>query len=244
MLNPLKTPVKTLVSKPLGAITSVHTNKPIAALTFDDGPHPSSTPQLLELLDTYNAKATFFMVGANALAHSGLVKDIKARGHALGNHTMTHPSVPTLSLAAFKQELNDCHKALQTPGTRLFRPPYGHMSIPARLELLRQGYRVVVWSGHCIDWLDHDSAWLQRRLEEKLSPGAIILLHDYLFMAENPAFANRQPMLRALERVLASQRYQFVTVPELLTYGAVKQKLWFKQGDAQWLASLKKPVLD
>src|ERR1700746_404433 len=101
---------------------------PLLALTFDDGPNPAITPALLDLLDKYNAKATFFMIGRFVLERPGLPREVAARGPLYGNHTQTHPNLFWLGPHAIRSELQQCQSALQdvTAGAaKMFRPPSG-----------------------------------------------------------------------------------------------------------------------
>jgi len=231
-------PLERLLLATLGTVTGVVTREKVAALTFDDGPHPSYTPRLLDLLAKHGAHATFFMVGMAAERYPEILERAAAEGHCLANHSWDHPSMPRLSGRERRAQLLACARALAPYESKLFRPPYGHQSLASRLDALRLGYRVVTWSGHCIDWRDHDAAWLAGRLREKLRPGAVILLHDALFTMHDPAFESREPMLAALDTVLGelAGSYRFVTVPELLEYGRARRKNWYKRGDDDWLA--------
>src|SRR5487761_538576 len=82
------------------------------ALTFDDGPNPAATPALLDLLDMYGARATFFLIGRHVRAFPALAREITTRGHAIGNHTETHPSLIFLSRVKLREELNRCREAI------------------------------------------------------------------------------------------------------------------------------------
>jgi len=103
------------------------------ALTFDDGPNPRFTPKLLEVLERFNARATFFPIGMWAEREPGLLREIDTAGHAVGNHTHTHPNMARLSSAAVKDELRQCRAAVEASGIEfskanggmLMRPPYG-----------------------------------------------------------------------------------------------------------------------
>ncbi|MET0761788.1 MAG: polysaccharide deacetylase family protein, partial [Thermoleophilaceae bacterium] len=118
------------------------------ALTYDDGPNPAYTPALLELLERNGAKATFFSIGQWAEREPGLLREVHAAGHAIGNHTYTHPTMPLLSSAAVADEMARCRAAVEAAGiefTRvgdemLMRPPYGRRR-PGTLKAVRaDGY--------------------------------------------------------------------------------------------------------
>ena len=144
----------------MGTITHVSTQDAVVALTFDDGPHPESTPHLLDILERHQAHATFFMIGEAAQRHPDLVQRVAQAGHAIGNHSWDHPSFPLISGRERRAQLRACEKAIAPYGQRLFRPPYGHQSAASRLDALWLSYRVVTWNLHAYDWLDHDANWM------------------------------------------------------------------------------------
>lgn len=229
----------------LGTVTSVRTRKPLVALTFDDGPDERDTPELLELLDCHNAKATFFVLGMRAAKHPELIRRMFQSGHTLANHGWSHTSMPTLSSQKRREEILKTHKILQPYGSNLFRPPYGHLDWPAYYDIKRCGHLTIAWNivGH--DWLDHSDEDILTRIVKKLKPGSIILLHDSLYTFEKNEHRNRRPMLSALDQLLkkVSGQFSFVTVPQLLKNGTLMKTYWFEQGDPQWLkrqVSLKK----
>ena len=223
----------------LGSVFGVDTARRVAALTFDDGPHPEYTPRLLDSLARHGARATFFVVGAAVRAQPELAARIVAEGHALANHTWDHRSLPTLSPAARLEQLRRCAAALAPYGGDhgLLRPPFGNQSRASRVEALRLGYQVIAWSDHAEDWLERDAAFIAERLAAGLEPGAILLLHDSLYRVAEPERADRSPTLAAVEATLARfPDYAFVTVPELLASGRLRRRMWFKNPEADWLA--------
>jgi peptidoglycan/xylan/chitin deacetylase (PgdA/CDA1 family) len=229
----------TIVSR-TGTVTRVMTDQPYVALTFDDGPNPAYTPQLLEILARHNARATFFMVGETAEKYPQLVAEVAAGGHAIANHSWDHPSFPTISGRERRRQLRRCATALAPHGQPLFRPPYGHQDLGSRLDALWLGYDVIAWTALCGDWRDKGADEIVKKLEGKLRPGNILLLHDGLFSAAEPGYLDRTPTLQAVERLLAAHTdYRFVTVPELLQSGQAVREPWYKLGDRQWLGSLK-----
>jgi peptidoglycan/xylan/chitin deacetylase (PgdA/CDA1 family) len=206
----------------LGTLHRVETTASVAALTFDDGPDPDATPQLLDLLDIHGARATFFVVGASAARHPALTRQIYDRGHAIGNHTWSHPSLRALSRANRRAELQRCAAHLAPYGTRLFRAPWGDVSLSTRLDLLLQGYRPVGWDVQVQDWLAVPAAELAARLARRVRPGSIALLHDALYRTQGePGLApTRTAMLDGLDAYLSrTPNLTFVTVPDLLAAG-------------------------
>lgn len=170
-------------------------------LTFDDGPIPEITPWVLDVLDEYDAKATFFMVGDNIRKHPAEFEMVKARGHRLGNHTYHHISGHLHGVSSYLRNVEKANEALQTD---LFRPPHGWMKW-RQYHALRQHYRIVMW-----DLVTRDYS---RRLtgEDVLAnvkryarPGSIITFHDSLKSYEKLQYA----LPRALEW-LRSEGYAF-----------------------------------
>jgi peptidoglycan/xylan/chitin deacetylase (PgdA/CDA1 family) len=138
------------------------------ALTFDDGPNPSITPKLLELLARYNAKATFFLVGKFVRECPALVKEMAAQGHVLGNHTETHPNLFFCGRGETREELLRCsdaisHAAWEEP--RWFRPPFGFRS-PWLGELVNAyRMRTMMWTLLPGDWRPKPAEWLIERMK-------------------------------------------------------------------------------
>lgn len=218
----------------LGTITHAHTAASVAALTFDDGPDPGSTPALLDLLRRHGAKATFFMLGMQARRHPELVERVAAEGHCIANHSFDHPRFPSLPRRERRRQIRQCEAAIAPYGRRMFRPPHGLQSISSRLDALMLGYDVVTWNASIEDWLDLPSEQIAERLAAQVKPGGIVLLHDALYDAQTPAATNRAAMLAGLEMFLARSDLKFVTVPELLRHGRVHQANWFVRCDDDW----------
>ncbi len=217
----------------IGTITNVSTSKSVAALTFDDGPDPIFTPRLLDVLQKHHTKATFFMVGKAAERHPDIVKQVAAAGHAIGNHSWDHPSFPLITGRERRAQIRACEKALAPYGQRLFRPPYGDQSLRSRLEALWLGYQVIMYSLTAVDWLDHDADWMKNRVMSQIQNGSIILFHDSLFQYRDNRYADREPMLNALDMLLneLDGRFTFVTIQELISYGRPQKKYWIKTTD-------------
>ncbi len=235
-MNRQNTVFKRIARRLLGTVTRVHTSGSVMALTFDDGPHPEYTPQLLEILDRHGAHATFFMVGQRAEKYPDVMAEVARRGHAIGNHSWNHPSFPLLTGAQRRQQIRQCASVLANTGARLFRPPFGHQDTASRLDAWLLGYDVIAWSVLADDWLNHSPEQVFDRLSERIRPGSIILLHDALFCAESRTHLDRTATLEAVDRLLtAYSSYEFVTVPELLQRGRPVRQWWQRQGEAEWL---------
>lgn len=232
--HPLRTvftrPARALARRIFGTITRVSTTEAVAALTFDDGPHPVFTPRLLEVLERHGAHATFFMVGEAAERQPTLLRRIAESGHAIGNHSWDHPSFVKISGATRRAQIRNCAKAISPYGQRLFRPPWGEQSLRSRLDAWWLGHDVICWNSDALDWeVDRDSAAMRARLSQGLKPGNIILLHDSIYRSifQRPAH-DRTNMIKALDDFLGTHRgaYEFVTVPELLRRGVPHRENW------------------
>lgn len=194
-------------------------NKPLVALTFDDGPSVY-TRQILDTLARYDVKATFFMIGRNVESHPDIARRVVAEGHAIGNHTYTHPLwAPAEPPAMFKKELDKTTIALQraTGVTPVyFRPPHGWRS-PWMMGLARkQGYTVVTWTVSPDDWMAVNAKTIESRVLSKACGGAIILLHDGLEAKQDPKRRETVTALPAIIVALKERGYHFVTIPELV----------------------------
>jgi peptidoglycan-N-acetylglucosamine deacetylase len=197
------------------------------ALTYDDGPNPGATEAVLELLDRHEARATFFVIGSFAELEPDLVRAIAARGHAVGNHTWSHPSLPTTSDASLRDELARTRAVVEAAGVgfseiegrSLMRPPYGRRR-PGTLRTLREeGYAPVMWSITCYDWRRTVTARAIARRAGRAGDGDIVLLHDG---SDRGIGADRSKTVAATEAVLdrlGADGYAFATVPELVAAG-------------------------
>ena len=184
--------------------------RPLAALSFDDAPHPIYAPLLLDVLSRAGVKATFFCIGRNARAYPYYVRDMLAQGHEIGNHTFHHVRLTELPAETVMDELEQCNAVLTgitgKPVT-YFRPPGGRYS-PETLMVARSlGLTTTFWTDDPADFNNPGQAVLAGRLSSKLRAGGIVLLHD-----------NVLESLRVLPRFVdyaAHQRVKLNTVAEL-----------------------------
>jgi peptidoglycan/xylan/chitin deacetylase (PgdA/CDA1 family) len=172
----------TVPSSQLFGPTVQHTgDNSCIALTFDDGPNPAVTPALLDLLARHETRATFFLIGRHVRAVPQLAKQILDRGHALGNHTETHPSLALLASSGIADELDRCDEAISTATgatPRWMRPPYGFRNPLLNGIVTRRGNAgVAMWSAMAHDWKVQPAEPVIRRLR-RARGGDIVLLHD------------------------------------------------------------------
>lgn len=156
-------------------------DKRAIALTFDDGPNPALTRQLLDLLDSHSARATFFVIGNHVRACPSLAKEIAEAGHTIGNHTETHPRLTFLTAERIRQELSSCKEAIIAAtgkAPRWMRPPYGFRNRHVNAAARQSGCEgVVMWSQWGWDWKVREPERVIDRLR-RVGGGDIVLLHD------------------------------------------------------------------
>lgn len=227
-----------------GVTIGVATEQPVVALTFDDGPHPLFTPRLLDILERHGARGTFFMVGQAAARFPDVVQRVAAGGHAIGNHTWDHPSLPEIGGRARRAQIRQCARAVAPYGHKLLRPPFGHLDRSSHWDAAWLGYRIIAWNVVGYDWLDHDATWLSQNLLHHIRPGCIVLLHDAAYVTLEQNYVDRALMLEAVDIVLAAlaDRYRFMTVPDLLRCGRPQLRIWRRRGDPAFMNRLEPPT--
>tara|TARA_B100000678_G_scaffold200845_2_gene168881 strand:+ start:629 stop:1366 length:738 start_codon:yes stop_codon:yes gene_type:complete len=193
----------------------VETERKIVALTFDDGPTPRGVAAVLPILDEYDAKATFFLIGKHMERHPQAASDIVAAGHELGNHTFSHQRNIGKSQGFYRSELGKTDTLLREAGSHsgLFRPPFGRKLIGLPLEVDRAGLRTIMWDVEDRPEAFDDPEDYAADIVERVRPGSIILIH--------PMYRHSSTARAALPLILAQLRergYDIVTVTELLTH--------------------------
>jgi len=216
--SPQDAPPPLPVPKSSGYRTHTNAGEPIVYLTFDDGPNSLYTAQISELLDKYDAHATFFVLGQNVPRAAEALRNATAQGHYIANHTFDHANITTLSQNQFFTELDDTRQTiLDTVGdlfaldkdVRYMRPPYGAISADARQLATDRNYAVVLWDIDTLDWKRPGAEVIARHIVDNVYPGAVILMHD--------GGGDRTQTVAALEMVLAqlsAQGYKFYNVFE------------------------------
>jgi peptidoglycan/xylan/chitin deacetylase (PgdA/CDA1 family) len=188
------------------------------ALTFDDGPDPRFTPQVLDILKEYNVPATFFVMGARAEAYPDLVQRAAEEGHIIGNHTYWHPNlVEQGDVETLEREVSQTEDALANIigyRTRLFRAPYGFLFNELVEKLAEMNYSIVGWDVDSLDWRELEAEDTAYNVLSNARPGAIILMHD-----GGDWESDRTSTVESLHQIiptLQAQGIEFVTVPDLL----------------------------
>jgi peptidoglycan-N-acetylglucosamine deacetylase len=188
---------------------------PRVALSFDDSPHPTLTPRILDVLAEYGAHATFFMIGEHVAGNEEIMRRLVDEGHELGNHMMSDVPSARLPAAEFERQLLQTHEVLARFGpVRWFRP--GHTWFNRRMldQLHRHGYRCAMASTYALEFLPVPAPYAARHILLNVRPGGVIVLHD--------GAADRERTVAVLQRVLPALRrrgYQVVTVSELAATG-------------------------
>jgi len=196
-------------------------NDKLIALTFDDGPWPKYTAQILEILKKNNIKATFFVVGQVLKNHPDLGRRIVTEGHTIGNHTWHHWYHFFNRQAAALEIDRTSDLIYKTTGTKttLFRPPGGILHNGLAAYARSKNYTVVMWSADSIDYALPSPPTLVNRVVRQASPGGIVLLHDGGGPRKNTVAA-----LPTMISKLKKKGYRFVTIPQLLEHQEKRQK--------------------
>lgn len=177
-------------------IRSFETPEPEVWLTIDDGPSPAHTVAMLDLLDRFQARATFFVIGKRAEEYPHLLTEILARGHEIANHTYSHPSGMFWAagpgrIAAEIDLCADLLRAAPDRPARFFRAPVGLKNVFVHPELNRRRLALIGWSVRGLDTVRRDPAQVAARIARAARPGAIVVLHEGHRVARNPEFHPR-----------------------------------------------------
>ena len=189
------------------------------ALTYDDGPNDPHTLRLLEVLARQDVQATFFLIGRHVQQHQEIAREIVQAGHAVGNHTFTHPLLTFKSESEIRGQLSECRAALQDAigeHSNLFRPPFGGRR-PAVLRVARElGMQPVMWNVTGYDWKAPPADVIERKVAKQIRGGDVILLHDG---GHKEMGADRSQTVMATDRLIVrykSEGYEFVTIPRMI----------------------------
>ncbi len=221
--------VRVKPTKPGRKVFGAAMNGPYVALTFDDGPHPVNTPRILDILNKYGAKATFYVLGERVQRHPSILARAVASGHEIGVHTWDHPSLTSISRDAVKSQMDRSITAINsaTGGRKIrtMRPPYGAINTGLVDYFASEyGLTTVMWNVDTNDWRRPGVSVVTSRAVNSAKSGSIILLHDI-----------HSPSADAVEGIvkgLQARGFQLVTVGELL-YRAYLESKQEEQTSAQ-----------
>ena len=192
----------------------VDTDEKVCALSFDAAWGNEQTNTLLDILDEYEIKSTFFLVKQWVDQYPDDVKEIAARGHDVGNHSATHPHMASLTSDEQIKEIGDCNAAVEElTGSRptLFRAPYGEYDNKLVQNLRDNDMYCVQWNIDSLDWKDPSPGEMVKRIREKLCPGSIILMHN--------GAKNTPEALPQIIEMIQGEGYTIVPISELLPEG-------------------------
>ncbi len=195
-------------------VYNVDTEDKVLSISFDAAWGRANTEEILNILDQYGVKTTFFLVGFWAEKHPDLVQELVARGHEIGNHSATHPHMAQLSAPQIREELRKCSDLVEsitgTP-TTLFRPPYGEYNDTVVRVSREAGYECVQWNVDSLDWKNLGAEHMVRQCTKSVNPGDIVLFHN-----------DSKYILEALPRILeyyTQEGYKIIPVSQILLQG-------------------------
>jgi len=195
-------------------VYNVDTEEKVLSISFDAAWGSANTEGILDILDQYGVKTTFFLVGFWAEKYPELVAELVARGHEIGNHSATHPHMSQLSQAQIREELRQCSELVRSitgKPTTLFHPPYGEYNDSVVRVSREEGYECVQWNVDSLDWKNLGTENMVRQCIKEVNPGDIVLFHN-----------DSKYILEALPQILAyytQAGYKIIPVSQLLLEG-------------------------
>ncbi len=213
-VNTVSEAVATASTDKINPIYCVDTDKKVCAISFDAAWGNEQTEELLDILDEYNVKTTFFLVGDWVRKFPESVKEIDRRGHEIGNHSDTHPHMTQLSAEEKNAEIKNCSDEIEKLiGKRpaLLRPPYGDYNNDVVNAVNQADMYCVQWNIDSLDWKDPSAEQIARNCTSKLEPGSIILLHN--------GAKNTPQALPLVLREIKSMGYKIVPIGKLIPKG-------------------------
>lgn len=195
-------------------VYNVDTEEKVLSISFDAAWGNANTEGIMDILDQYGVKTTFFLVGFWAEKYPELVAELVARGHEIGNHSATHPHMAQMTDAQIREELRQCSELVRsitgTP-TTLFRPPYGEYNDSVVRVSREEGYECVQWNVDSLDWKNLGAQDMVKRCTQSVNPGDIVLFHN-----------DSKYILEALPQILeyyTQAGYKIVPVSQILLQG-------------------------
>ncbi|MCE0535898.1 polysaccharide deacetylase family protein [Kineosporia rhizophila] len=231
----------------VSTVACVATDDKVVSLTYDDGPDPSYTPQVLEALAQYKVRATFFVLVEQAEKHPDLVRRIIAEGHEVALHGIDHTRLSALPLQEAVGRIRDGKRRLERITGRkvlLFRPTYGAQTVAQYLATRALGMEVVVWSAWARDWDGSDAGTIAQRAIGSLHKGGFLLLHDYSgdgVGAPDPETGeglDRGEATRLLLAGMKRRKFTSRTVSELLAEYPAVRTVWAEKRDPNRLTGM------
>lgn len=192
--------------------------QPCLALTFDDGPNPQTTPQILDILEQEHVRATFFVVGSRVPGQEALLRRMYQNGNEIGNHSWSHPNLTKLSPEQIAQQVNKTQQAVVAagvPAPHLFRPPYGAINAKVQSSI---PLSIALWNVDPVDWESNDPAHLTQAMIDQAKPGGVLDLHDI--------YPGTVEALRPAIQVLRT-KYQLVTFSEMMALAPGQPGLYY-----------------
>jgi peptidoglycan/xylan/chitin deacetylase (PgdA/CDA1 family) len=220
------------VARPVSVVACVHTHASELALTFDDGPDPTSTPAVLDVLDRHQRRATFFVLGDRAIAHPELIRRMVHSGHEVALHGLDHARLTQASTRAAVTQLRRARQQVSDivgGPVSLFRPAYGALTAAQTVAARAVGLQVVLWSGWCRDWEDATASDVAAQAVAASHPGGFLLLHDASPDGDTPAYS-RVDMLEQALTALDRRGLVSSTVTDLLAQHPHVRTIWAAPG--------------
>ncbi|NQT64819.1 MAG: polysaccharide deacetylase family protein [FCB group bacterium] len=204
-------------------IFRVRIKENLVALTFDDGPHPEFTKELLDLFKEKGIKATFFVTGKKIEKHKDIIKRMIAEGHELGNHSYSHKNLIFKKKSILKEEIQNTDNLLRGLGVKgeiLFRPPFGRLSFTAFTILASMNKKVIMWNVPTKDYKENDPKIILNKIYKRIKPGSIIVLHDSGIDRTGKEIDRQATIIAVKELIkeLPKKGYNFRTVSQLINY--------------------------
>jgi len=199
----------------------VNTEEKIVALTFDDGPSPVWTPQILDELKGAGIKATFFMVGKHVVQYPEVARRVAREGHEIENHGYDHKVMVYYKTDELRKEIKDTEKVIKDVTgrtTKYFRPPKAWLTDAEKEQIKGMGYNTVLWSLNSKDWVTFHDKQITSYILRYIRPGDIILFHDSggVFSTEGGDRTQTIKTIQRLVKKLKEKGYKFATISELL----------------------------
>ncbi|MGD9200467.1 MAG: polysaccharide deacetylase family protein [Chitinispirillia bacterium] len=189
------------------------------AFTFDDGPHPANTPLILDSIEEYGGRGTFFSTGENILKYRELSGELVKRGHLLANHTFSHPNALFINRKKLHDEIfrtKDIIENLSGTANRYFRPPYGIIT-PTLLSICRSlDLSIILWNRNSFDFKRIPYQKIVKRIAGKIKEGSIILFHECHYQEEALDYSQSIDALKKLINITSQKKLRPVTIQEMV----------------------------